>query len=604
MSTICSAPQKPYNFTYNQNKFTSSNNYYNMPNINGKYHHNNVIDKYPRDNKIINNFKTSHYKCDRKRQTINPIKRKPINHGYNINSSNDNPTKLIQQNQVFNKNNDYLLQSNRLTKNKEYNKNITNLTNLNNKIYIVTTQKQENINSSIIDNNYNLTNKKKNTGRVPSHISRRKIDNYNNNISLIKDIENIQNNFSAIKDDNSKIEIRPIYNNISTNVESKIKINFRNESVFSKATKNNFFYKVEQKKGKFHNGAIGLINMGNTCYFNAAIQNLKNVYLLTLYLSNYYNNFNTNEFSYKYCELISNLINQDIYQWYEPRKFFAKLVEKAPIFNLGEQNDSNYCVMYILTLLEKETKIYIGEKPFQKVEIISNYFNSEEKRIFSGFMDNFFEKKNSCIADIFYGFQENIYKCNICNYSRYNFQGFSVLNVPIIKTNNEPIYSLEESIIHYQHIQNHLNERGFSCPKCNGLNISTNALIISLPKTLIINFKRIGENNFYNHNVKIPEELKMRNLVNNEIYEYNLIGCIKHYGGGTSGHNIAICNNFFDGIWYEFNDSSVTSIWNTNHVRGNKIDFSGSFMFFYSKKNINISEQGKTSIINLSKNIK
>ena len=107
MSTICSAPQKPYNFTYNQNKFTSSNNYYNMPNINGKYHHNNVIDKYPRDNKIINNFKTSHYKCDRKRQTINPIKRKPINHGYNINSSNDNPTKLIQQNQVFNKNNDY-----------------------------------------------------------------------------------------------------------------------------------------------------------------------------------------------------------------------------------------------------------------------------------------------------------------------------------------------------------------------------------------------------------------------------------------------------------------------------------------------------------------
>ena len=116
--------------------------------------------------------------------------------------------------------------------------------------------------------------------------------------------------------------------------------------------------------------------MGNTCYFNASIQNLKNVYLLTLYLSKHYNNFNMNEFSYKYCELISNLINQDIYQWYEPRKFFSKLVKKVPIFSFGEQNDNNYCVIYILTILEKETKIYIGEKPFQKVEIISNYFNS------------------------------------------------------------------------------------------------------------------------------------------------------------------------------------------------------------------------------------
>ena len=499
----------------------------------------------------------------------------------------------------------YLLQTNILPLNKEYNKSITNSTNLHNKNYIVTSQKQRNINS-IIDINNNLTNKKKSTGRVPSQISRRKIVNYNNNISVIKNIENIQNNNSTIKDDNSKIDIKPIYNNISTNVESKMKIKYRNESVFSKATKDNFFYKVEQKKGNFHNGVIGLINMGNTCYFNAAIQNLKNVYLLTLYLSNYYNNFNKNEFCYKYCELISNLINQDVYQWYEPRKFFAKLVEKAPRFSLGEQNDSSFCIMYILTLLEKETKKYFGEKPFQKVEIISNYFNSEEKKIFSGFMDNYFEKKNSCIVDIFYGFQENIYKCNICNYSRYNFQGFSVLNVPIIKANNVLINSLEESIIQYQHIQNHLNERGFSCPKCNGFNISTNTRIISLPKTLIINFKRIGENNFYNHNVRIPEELKLRNLVNNEIYEYNLIGCIKHYGGATSGHNIAICNNFFDGIWYEFNDSRVKSISNTIHVKGDKKekDFTGSFMLFYSKKNINITEQGIASIINLSKNIK
>ena len=127
-------------------------------------------------------------------------------------------------------------------------------------------------------------------------------------------------------------------------------------------------------------------------------------------------------------------------------------------------------------------------------------------------------------------------------------------------------------------------------------------IAISLPKVLIINFKRIGEGNYYNHNVEILEELKIRNLVDNEFYEYTLIGFIKHYGDGYSGHNFAICKNFFDNKWYEYNDSKVSDIWNTFNIRENKIDYSGSFMFFYIKKNFNINENEKKLIINLANN--
>lgn len=217
-------------------------------------------------------------------------------------------------------------------------------------------------------------------------------------------------------------------------------------------------------------------------------------------------------------------------------------------------------------------------------------------------MNIFYEKRNSCITDIFYGFQEFIIKCNYCNYSKYSFQGFNVLNLSIVKPNYMHIDSLDECINYYVQVQNHLNENGFSCSNCNRYNISTNTRIISLPKVLIINFKRIGEGNYYSHNVKIPEELRIKNLVDNEFYEYTLIGCIKHYGGGNSGHNIAICKNFFDNRWYEYNDSKVTDIYNTFNIRGNKIDFSGAFMFFYIKKNININENEKKSIINLANN--
>ena len=64
-------------------------------------------------------------------------------------------------------------------------------------------------------------------------------------------------------------------------------------------------------------------------------------------------------------------------------------------------------------------------------------------------------KKNSLIISIFYGLQEDKYICNNKNfkYTNYSFQGISVLNLSIMTFN----------------------------------------IIISLPKFLIINLKRIGK---------------------------------------------------------------------------------------------------------------
>jgi ubiquitin C-terminal hydrolase len=219
-------------------------------------------------------------------------------------------------------------------------------------------------------------------------------------------------------------------------------------------------------------------------------------------------------------------------------------------------------------------------------------------------MDKFYEKRNSCIIDIFYGFQEDIYKCNYCSFATFNFQGFSVLNIPIMKRNNVPIYSLEEGIQYFQEIQNHNNENGFICQKCQCKNIATQSRIIYCPKIFIINFKRIGENNFYSHNVKIPFDFRIKNLVDGNYYEYTLIGFIKHYGGGNSGHNIAICKNFFDSIWYEYDDSRVTNIHNTSNIIENVIVTSGSFLFFYIKKNYIIGDDDKNLIKNLSKELR
>ena len=167
--------------------------------------------------------------------------------------------------------------------------------------------------------------------------------------------------------------------------------------------------------------------------------------------------------------------------------------------------------------------------------------------------------------------------------------------------NNKPIYTLNEAIEYYQKSQIHENESGFVCPNCKKYSILTQSLIISYPKNLIINFKRIGEKDFYNHNVLIPGILELP--TSNYFYEYELIGLIKHIGGAFSGHNIAICKNFFDEKWYVYNDSRVIRVDNTSYVnkayineKDSYVDTSNGFLFFYKKKDIKISKNDKDLI--------
>ena len=244
-------------------------------------------------------------------------------------------------------------------------------------------------------------------------------------------------------------------------------------------------------------------------------------------------------------------------------------------------------------MLEGEIKSF---KPFIKVEYSPIYLiskldddiNKTEK--FKAFLKKYCEERRSPIIDNFYGFQLDIYKCEKCNFVNYTFQIISVLNLSIVDRNNKRISSLEKAINYYQVKYTHIGDKEFICNECRRFEISTQSILISLPRILIINFKREGEQDFYSHNLDIPLNLYSKDFAENnngKNYEYELTGFIKHYEGANSGHNIAICKNFFDSIWYEYNDSGVKSIVNSNSFnRNNKelIDLSNGFLFFYKMK--------------------
>ena len=239
-----------------------------------------------------------------------------------------------------------------------------------------------------------------------------------------------------------------------------------------------------KRRGKYSEGTIGLINKGNRCYISSVLQNLKNISLLTTYLLKNYDIFDLYGFTRKYCELIANLVNQNVGRYYDPINFVHKFIEVAPMFTLGQQNDSNFCILYILSLIERETKNFVGIKPYYPINYCNFLSGLEEKQKYNEFRGKMKQKRNSCIIDFFYGSQEKRYKCNNsnCNYINYTFQGISVLNLSIMSQYNSPIGSLEEAINYYQKEQKHFDKKDFFCSKCGKKKISTQTIIISLPK--------------------------------------------------------------------------------------------------------------------------
>ena len=479
----------------------------------------------------------------------------------------------------------------------------------------------QNLQGNKNNNLYNQQSKEEEKKKPVGNVGNKRKIYTKRNISLYKTNSiknnNINNNYQN-KQISNQISINEQINNLNNfqplaqtyKEEKNNNISNKNASVFSRKLKNNILPSTK-KQFRYNNGTIGLVNIGNTCYLNSALQNLKNSYSLTLYLLSNYLSYNPQGFTFKYCELLANLINQDTYQCIEPREFFYKLCDVAPMFRFGQQNDSNFCIIYILNLLEKETKYknFDCSGLLQKMQN-SSKFSYDEKNKFNSFIKKIYERRNSFIIENFYGFQQDLYICNNknCKNISFNFQGISVLNLSIMNNNNSPIYSLEKAIKYYQYGQTHLNEQSFYCSKCSKNKIITQSVIISLPKILIINFKRIGENDFYNHNVEIPMILEMDKLLEKSIdfeneCKYELTGFIKHIGGANSGHNIAICRNFFDNIWYVYDDSRVAALNNSiygNYNKENNPDTTNGFLFFYKKYDVNITESEKNLIISKS----
>jgi ubiquitin carboxyl-terminal hydrolase 4/11/15 len=413
--------------------------------------------------------------------------------------------------------------------------------------------------------------------------------NYNNfNNNNVNNYSNINNNYSYINNYNNNNNFNN-YSNINNYNNNYYFNNYINKELNNNANLNKNFKKESiLNKQSF----IGLDNIGATCYMNASLQCMSNVYELTKFiLKNNLNTINTNKkkLSLAYQEVIKNLWPKDNnnlnIKSYSPYNFKKTISEMNPLFEGIQANDSKDLILFLLETMHTELnqKKYNIKTNINQTQISIYDFNTA----FNIFSTNYINNYNSIISNIFYGAECHTTKCFSCNAITYNIQCFNILIFPLEKVRLFKGYNKNQPVTISDCFECHRSPEVFSgenqiyCNNCNlNSNASTQNFFVYGPNVLIINLNR-GKGIQFNVKLNYELYLDISNYVcnNNGPKKYELIGVVQHYGESSmNGHYVAFCKSKFDKNWYKYNDSIVQKV-NYNEMYSSGIPY----VLFYHK---------------------
>ncbi|KAF2821546.1 cysteine proteinase [Ophiobolus disseminans] len=131
-------------------------------------------------------------------------------------------------------------------------------------------------------------------------------------------------------------------------------------------------------------------------------------------------------------------------------------------------------------------------------------------------------------------------------------------------------------------------DNAWYCSRCKQLRRATKTLEIwTVPDILIIHLKRFSGYRSFRDKIEELIDFPVKGLdlsgkvgfPENKDLTYDLFAVDNHYGGLGGGHYTATAKNFFDGQWYDYNDSTVSKC-----NSGEKAVSRNAYLLFYRRR--------------------
>ena len=331
-----------------------------------------------------------------------------------------------------------------------------------------------------------------------------------------------------------------------------------------------YFYNMSNKTKNINNfkkyndkGLSGIVNLGNTCYINSAIQCLSHTLELTDFFLNtnwesIYNDskYKHKQFSKQWYRLLNGLWEDNC--TISPNSLFKLMIKISNEDNLTfgfssyKQNDIQEFIIFVLDLLHES----LGES--------LNYIPKENS------LESFYKNKYSKIIELFYGQIETIILDINTNKKLSNsFQPICIFSLPIPK--NKDNINVKDCLELYLKEELLDGENKWFNPKTKDYTIvNKRTKIVVYPQILILCFNR-----FDNKSNKITCDIEVSDL-NIDKNKYSLYGICNHFGSSLGGHYYSYCKN--NNNWYKFNDNIVTKLESIN------LNSANNYCLFYRKK--------------------
>jgi len=359
------------------------------------------------------------------------------------------------------------------------------------------------------------------------------------------------------------------------------------------------YIRLDRRPGQL----VGLVNLGNTCYLNSILQ--------ALFCTEMFQGMVIARSTNKTQPFLHGL--QRIFRCMSlsrrastcPREFLG--VSRPPWFDIGYQQDCSEFLTFLLHSLDEEEE---KEKMLHEVlrSIIKEH---EDSVIFStagsiGQEDSDNKSRNpsnssldsgvesggeSCpsptiVQSVFGGELDTAYKCLDCNSISHVVTRFTILNLPISSTTNNPMpylpnlpsisitrtrnkLSVNDLLRNYFQPENLEGENQYHCNHCLRLRNAVKTTQIKVaPKHLVVTLLRFKYDNATSRKVKLTRSIDCPRIVNLIVGEgmvrYNLYCVVVHFGlSSEGGHYYTLVRVKEE--WLKVSDEEVemaSSTWN------------------------------------------